>query len=90
MTIKEQLHHLIEELPDSELVVAERVLSALRDTAETVREWHIDDAPEEEPTPEESEAITEAEARIAKGERLVPHEEVRRRVFGANSTPPPL
>lgn len=86
MTIKERLHHIIEELPDGDLVTAERVLAALVDTAEQVHEWHMDEAPEDdEPeTPEESAAIEAAKARMAAGDPGIPHEEIRRRVFGVH------
>lgn len=75
-----QLHQIIEELPDGELATAERVLSALLDTAEPAREWHIDEAPDDdEPLTEEEVAeVLAAEARIAAGGKLIPHEEAQR------------
>ena len=80
MTIKERLHQLIEELPESDLATAERVLAALRNTSgnDDSQIWSLDNAPEEDPTPEEAAAILEAKVHIIGGERLIPHEEARR------------
>ncbi|MEK7817528.1 MAG: hypothetical protein AAB281_04655, partial [Actinomycetota bacterium] len=36
MTTKEQLHHLVDQLPEREVPTAQRVLEALRDTSDPV------------------------------------------------------
>lgn len=79
MTTKERLLKLIEELPESEYATAERVLCALRDTAwDSGPMYSLEDAPWDEPLPDEIEAIREAKARIAAGSPLIPHEDARR------------
>jgi hypothetical protein len=78
MSDKATLHQLIEELPDSELVAAERFLAYLRDMADPVRRALLtapwDDEPE---TEEECQAVQEAREELVRGEvhRL---EDVRR------------
>ena len=81
MTTKERLHQLVDELAESDVATAERILEALRDTV-VVREYSIYDAPvDDEPeTPEEAAAVAEAYEDIKAG-RVVSHEEVMRR-FG--------
>ena len=81
MTAKERLHQLVEELPEEDVPAAQRLLEDLCARRDPVLRALLT-APEEPATPEELEAIQEAEARIAAGERLIPHEEVRREVFG--------
>ena len=71
MTSKATLHRLIEELPESELVAAERFLAYLRDLADPVRRALLtapwDDEPE---TEEERQAVEEARAELARGEKI--------------------
>jgi hypothetical protein len=87
MTTKERLHQLIEQLTEEDYATAERVLCALRDSAwESGESYSLDDAPWDDPLPDEVEAIREAKARIAAGERLIPHGEVMREIF-ARRTP---
>lgn len=79
MTTKERLHQLVEELLEEDYTTAERVLSALRDSAwESGPQYSLDNAPEDLATPDEIEAVRTAKARIAAGSRLIPHEEARR------------
>jgi hypothetical protein len=71
MSDKATLHQLIEELPDSELVAAERFLAYLRDMADPVRRALLtapwDDEPE---TEEERQAVQEAREQLARGETI--------------------
>ena len=61
MTIKEQLHELVDQLPESELATAERMLAALRDSAQDpVYRMLLEAEEDDEPTTEEDvAAITE-------------------------------
>jgi len=81
MTVKERLHHLIEYLPENELHAAQRYLEYLHDQGDPFLRA-LANAPEdeEEETPEERAAVLEAADDIAAG-RLIPHEEVRRRLL---------
>jgi hypothetical protein len=78
MTTKATLHRIIEELPESELVAAERFLAYLRDMADPVRRALLtapwDDEPE---TEDERQAVQEAHNELARGE-VYPLDEVRR------------
>ncbi len=79
MTTREMLHRLVDELPDSELQAARRMLNYLRLTGddrllETLLEAPFDDEPE---TPEEAAAVAEAWEAVRRGE-VVPLDEVRR------------
>lgn len=79
MPSRDALHRLVENLPESELPRAERVVEALRGTAEgplyTLETAPLDDEPE---TAEERAAVEEALRDIREG-RGVAHEEVKRR-----------
>ncbi len=78
MTTKATLHQIIEELPESELVAAERFPAYLRDMADPVRRALLtapwDDEPE---TEDERQAVQEARDELARGE-VYPLDEVRR------------
>ena len=78
LTTKATLHQIIEELPESELVAAERFLAYLRDMADPVRRALLtapwDDEPE---TEDERQAVQEARNELARGE-VYPLDEVRR------------
>jgi len=69
---------LIEELPESELLAAERFLAYLRDMVDPVRRALLtapwDDEPE---TEEERQAVQEAHHELARGD-VYPLDEVRR------------
>ncbi len=72
MIDKEKLHRLIDELPERELLPAERFLEYLRDRGvdpllKALANAPIDDEPE---TEEERAAVEEAKAEIARGEVL--------------------
>ena len=71
MAPKATLHQLIEELPESELMTAERFLAYLRDMADPVRRALLtapwDDEPE---TEEERQAVQEAREELARGETI--------------------
>ena len=78
MPMRETLHQLIDELPESELATAERFLHYLRVTADpvlrTLLEAPLDDEPE---TDEERHAVQEAREELARGD-VRTLEEVRR------------
>ncbi len=78
MTTRATLHQIIEALPESELVAAERFLAYLRDMADPVRRTLLtapwDDEPE---TEDERQAVQEARNELARGE-VYPLDEVRR------------
>jgi hypothetical protein len=78
MPTRDTLHRLIDELPESELAVAERFLNYLHATADpvlrTLLEAPLDDEPE---TDEERHAVQEAREELARGE-VRTLEEVRR------------
>ena len=77
MTIKEDLHRLVDELPKKELPVAKRYLEYLRNMGDPVLRSFIE-APEdgEEETEEETAMIEEARQEYLRGEAR-PWEEVR-------------
>ena len=78
MTTKATLHQLIEELPASEPVAAERFLAYRRDMADPVRRGLLtapwDDEPETEGEPQ---ALQEARNQLARRD-VYPPDEVRR------------
>jgi hypothetical protein len=81
MTTKQDLHQLIDELPEWALPDAERLLGPLRSSCtdpvlRAFMEAPLDDEPE---TPEELAAMEEAREDIRQG-RLVPWETVRARL----------
>jgi hypothetical protein len=83
MTVKEELHRLVDALPPSELSAARRLLEYLRDRGtdpllSALLEAPEDDEPE---TAEEAAAVKEAYADLA-ARRVVPHKEARKRLFG--------
>ncbi len=77
MTIKEDLHRLVDELPKKELPVAKRYLEYLRNMGDSVLRSFME-APEddEEETEEETAMIEEARQEYLRGEAR-PWEEVR-------------
>ena len=77
MTIKEDLHRLVDELPKKELPVAKRYLEYLRNIGDPVLRSFME-APEddEEETEEETAMIEEARQEYLRGEAR-PWEEVR-------------
>ena len=77
MTIKEDLHRLVDELPKKELPVAKRYLEYLRNMGDPVLRTFME-APEddEEETEEETAMIEEARQEYLRGEAR-PWEEVR-------------
>jgi hypothetical protein len=69
MTLKERLHQLIDELPESELPTAARVLSALKATADPVLRALLDAPWDDEPEREdERQAVQGAREELARGE----------------------
>lgn len=77
--LKQDLHRLVDELPDSELFSAKRFLEHLRNMGDPlVRK--LMEAPYSDPTEEELAALDEAYEDIA-ARRILSHEEVRRRLL---------
>lgn len=72
MTVKERLHRLVDNLPDSEAAVAERVLEALSATTHGGLPAFLSNAPaDDEPyTEQERAAVEEAYEAIRRGEVL--------------------
>ena len=83
MTTKEELHRLIDELPESEVHAALRFLGYLRNLGSDPLMQALMDAPEDdEPdTPEEQRAALEAWQEYLRGEAR-PWEEVRKELAG--------
>ena len=78
---KEDLHELVEALPENEVLAARRYLEFLSERGEDPVRRALDNAPEDdEPeTAEEAAAVDEARAAIARGE-VVSHDEMKRRL----------
>lgn len=82
MTTKDALHQLIDELPDSALETARRLLEPLRAGDDPVLRAFLDAPEDDEPlTPADIAAIEEGEADIARG-AVSPWDEVKTRLFG--------
>lgn len=83
MTVKERLHALIDDLPESELAAAERYLTYLRLLAQEPVLRALLTAPvDDEPlTEDDRAALREARDEVAAG-RVMSHEEARRRLLG--------
>ncbi len=80
MPLKDRLHALVDELPESELLTAERVLSALTVTADPVLRALLEAPWDDEPeTEEERQAVQEAREELARGE-AIPDAELWRRL----------
>jgi hypothetical protein len=78
MTSRDSLHRLVDTLPESEVLRAERVLQVLKETAGTPL-YSLEDAPEddESETPEEASAVANAWREHAEGKSFTT-EELRR------------
>ena len=82
MTTREQLHRIVELLPDSEVKAALRFVEYLRDTrrSDEVARMLMNAAEDDEPlTPEEADSLERA-AEEARSGQTVPWEEVRRQI----------
>ena len=78
MSLKDRVHHLVDELPEPELTMAERFLQYLRATADPVLRALLDAPWDDEPeTEDERQAVQEARDELARGERHA-LEDVRR------------
>ncbi len=80
---KEDLHRLVDELPESEHATAQRVLEGLRVLAAVGPLYTTDTAPiDDEPeTEEERTAVSEAYEALARGD-VISAEEAKRRLLG--------
>ncbi len=76
-SVRDKLHRLVEELPQSELPAAERFLEFLRTKAWDDLVEVLANAPEEEPEEDEIAAIQEGMDAVARGD-VVSDEELRR------------
>ena len=83
MTVKEELHRLVDELPESELRCAHRALEYLRERGSDPLLRALLEAPEDEEgeTDEERASVREAYEDLSSG-RVLSHEEVRKRLLG--------
>lgn len=82
MTTKEQLHHLVDQLPDPELEPAKRFLEYLRDVGYPMLRILMNAPLDDEPSsPEEDEGAEEAWQEYQRGEAR-PWAEVRRELKG--------
>jgi hypothetical protein len=77
-----ELHQMIDELPESELAVAHRLLQALRLIGLDPRQGALEMAPwDDEPTnPEEEAGLATAYAELARGE-VISAEKTKRRLL---------
>lgn len=81
MTTKQDLHHMVDDLPESAVAQAGRLLEALRVEEDPLLKALMEAPEDDEPlTPEEIEAIEEGKAEIARGEGI-PWEIVRARLL---------
>lgn len=82
MVTKQQIHALVDQLPEETLPAAEKLLRSLHDLPGGRFRWSLLLAPEDdEPlTPEEEEALAEAREDVRQG-RTVSSEDVRRLLF---------
>lgn len=80
---RQELHHLVDEIPDHELLAAERYLMYLRLVGQDPLLHSLLSAPlDDEPlTEEDRAALDEARDDVVAG-RLVSHDEARRRLLG--------
>ena len=77
MSIKEELHRLVDELPDSESHAAKRFLEYLRNMGDPMMRALLEAPEDDEPeTQEERAAVAEAYEDIAAG-RVVTMEEIK-------------
>lgn len=78
MTIKKDLHRLVDELPKKELPVAKRYLEYLRNMGDPVLRAMLEAPEDDEPeTEEERAAVAEAYEELAAG-KMTPLEDVKR------------
>ena len=70
MSLREELHHVVDDLPESELATAKRFLVYLCMTGRDALLRTLLDAPEddEDETPEEAAAVAEAREAVARGD----------------------
>ena len=76
MVTKEQIHHLVEQIPEDDLEAAARYLEYLRDGGDPFLRALANAPEDDEPeTPEEAAAVAEAKEALARGE-VISFEEV--------------
>ena len=78
MITREELRHLVDELPESELDTARRFLRYLRDTVDPLVRTLLEAPEDDEPTtPEEDESAREAWQEYLRGEAISAEEAKR-------------
>ena len=69
MVTKEQIHKLVDQIPEDDLAEVARYLESLRDETDPMLHALANAPEDDEPeTPEEAEAVAEARAALARGE----------------------
>ena len=83
MTTREDLHTLIDCLPEGKWAEANRMLLECLEEGDTESVLYDPlEAPEDDPTPAEIAAVEEAYAALRTGQaKLIPHEEVMKRLL---------
>ena len=74
MTRREQLHQIVDRLPEEEITLAIRLLQAVEETEHGEEAYTIENAPLDD------EAFDPADIEGLENERLIPHEDVIRRL----------
>jgi hypothetical protein len=92
MTSRDSLHRLVDDLPETEISRAERLLEVLKETAAPPR-YTLENAPEDDEaeTPEEAAAVAEAWRDHREGKSLTTEElkrELSRRVHRSSQAIP--
>ncbi len=82
MSVREDIHRLVDALPESELLTVRRLLEALQLLSRDPRLVALDMAPwdDEATTPEEEAGVARAYEEIARGD-VISAEEARRRLL---------
>ena len=73
-----ELHHLVDELPESEIAVAKRFLAYLRDVQDPVLQALLEAPEDDEPETEDERAAVAEAYKDLKAGRVVSHEEIKR------------
>ncbi len=78
MTARQALHQIVDDLPDRELVIATRILAALRATADPVLQSLLSALPDDEPDDDDLDGGLSEARREAREGLGVSHEDARR------------
>jgi predicted transcriptional regulator len=80
--LREDLHRLVDDLAEKDLVPAKRYLAYLWNTRDPLRQCLMEAPYDDEPLSEEDIAALDEAWEDVRAGRLVPHEEARRRLLG--------